>query len=699
MKKFYLLPLFLLQIIRLFAWNSITVGDPRNSWYTYPGSIEEVSLSIHPKGAYLEYGLYLTFNAKDSPWDQTNDSLEVVMNFELPEKAIVVDSWLWIGEDIIRAQILDKWSASSIYEGIVKRRKDPSILTKTSATQYELRIFPMIGSEQRKVKITYLMPANWNRNSVEADLPMPIMLASHILPPHLNIFTWTDQTWKNPSLVSGEENLAFTDAVHPDFGFYKKAFIESHNFYRGARIRFDNPMKNGVFLSRFNQETDGIYQLVLNPNHFIESDTRRKVAFLIDYDASNTNISQQELLNNLKAEMLNHLNPLDSFNLIFSNLNITRYSEDWVAATGNNILAAFGSLNNPLSAYSNLPSLLGNGIDFVKNHGADGKIMLISNSDSYGEYSVANTLIKDLTALVDGKIQIHIADYQSISVPYFYFNNQYFRGNEYLYTNLSRLTGSSFFRLLDGFSISQTIGDCFEHLSGAISSFDLHTDMDNGFCYSRYNVSGNDNITYLNDVIVQLGKYHGTFPFTIEISGNYENNFFSYETQIPESAATESDTSLQQIWAGQMIREMEKNSPSNDLVNSIIYQSITERVLSVYTAFLCLEDTTFICHFCADETELVAVEDEDKDSLEELVAFPNPFFDQLKIKLFCEDPSKVNELAIYTPSGTLVHNFDLKDLHTGENLITWNAESLPPGMYFIIVRIGGKTRSFKLVKI
>lgn len=699
MKKFYLLPLFLLQIFHLSAWSSLMVSDPRNSWHTYPGTIEEASLSIHPKGVYMEFGLYLTFSAKDTPWGQTNDSLEVVMNFDLPEEAILIDSWLWIGEDIVRAEILDRWSASSIYEGIVKRRQDPSILTKKSATNYELRVFPMVGSGQRKVKITYLMPVKWQKNSVETELPVEIVRTSYNLPSQFYIFTWPDQTWKNPVVMLNDDLLEFTDEIHPELGQYLKTAIASDQLHSEARISFASPMKNGIFLSRYREEADGIYQLVINPNYFLEAGSTRKVAVLIDYDASNSNISREELLNSIKSQMLNYLNPLDSFNLIFSNLNIIRYSEQWIAATENNIQTAFTTLNDPLSSYSNLPSLLGNGIDFIKKHGDNGKILLISNSDNYGEYSVANTLIKDLIALADGKIQVHIADYQSISLPYYYFNNQYFTGNEYLYTNLSRLTGSAYFRLLDGFSLSQIIGKGFAHLSGVINTFDLHTDLEEGFCYSRYNISGNENHTYLNDMIVQVGKFHGLFPFTIEISGNYENNFFSIETQVDEDFAKDGDSTSRQIWTGQLIRDMEKNATSNDVVNNIIYQSISDRVLSLYTAFLCLEDSTFFCQNCVDETELVAVEDEYQLNEIVLTAYPNPFIDQLTIKLICRDPTEVKELAIYTTSGMLVHAFDLTKLLSGENLITWNGESLPSGMYFLIFKCGGKTYSFKMVKL
>ena len=137
MKKLITL-LLLLQSSLAFCYNQLTVSDARNSWYSYMGTIEEATLSVSPKGLFMEYGLYLTFSARGTNFNQ-NDSVEVVLDFELPQNAIVTDSWLWIGEDISKAIIMDRWSASSIYEDIVKRRKDPSILTKENETQYRLR--------------------------------------------------------------------------------------------------------------------------------------------------------------------------------------------------------------------------------------------------------------------------------------------------------------------------------------------------------------------------------------------------------------------------------------------------------------------------------------------------------------------------------------------------------------------------------
>ncbi|MCS7036690.1 MAG: hypothetical protein RMJ33_11470 [Saprospiraceae bacterium] len=83
---------------------SLRVSDPRVSWSTQQGTLEEATLSIRPVELYLEYGLYLTFSARGAACKPT-DSLEVTFRFELPANAIVHDSWLWISNDISRLAV------------------------------------------------------------------------------------------------------------------------------------------------------------------------------------------------------------------------------------------------------------------------------------------------------------------------------------------------------------------------------------------------------------------------------------------------------------------------------------------------------------------------------------------------------------------------------------------------------------------
>jgi hypothetical protein len=67
----------------------------------------------------------------------------------------------------------------------------------------------------------------------------------------------------------------------------------------------------------------------------------------------------------------------------------------------------------------------------------------------------------------------------------------------------------------------------------------------------------------------------------------------------------------QEAWAGNTIQSLESQAQTNDVINEIVFYSLDERVLSIYSAFLCLEPSRGgeVCYNCMDESELVGVED------------------------------------------------------------------------------------------
>ena len=697
MKKILLLGLFVILLGDIFAYTSLRIGDPRKSWSTYQGNIDYASLTVEPKGTYIEYGLYLTFSSKGSPWTYSKDTLEVVLNFDLPSDAIIHDSWLWLGDDTLKAHIIDKWTASSIYEGIVNRRQDPSILTKKSINSYELRVFPMPGNSVRKVKISYMLPAQWNTTSINAGLPFEILKASRYVPANFDIYLKNDSNWSEPKL-SGVQSIGYLDKIYPGIGQCKYTILTSSNYSSNINVEYPNPISDGYYFSKYQYGDEGIYQLVLMPNQFLSTLDSKKVAVLVDYDASNSNIKQSELLQILKEQMLANFNENDSFNLFFSNLSIKKYSNNWVQATADNINEAFSSIQNPLSTYSNLPSLLYSGIDFIKNNGNDGEIVLITDSGNYGSYQVANTLIADILELMSSKIDIHIADYQSLNYSYNYINNHYYAGNEYLYTNLSKLTAGSYNNINNGFNLSSLIDEAFLHLGGSINSFDLHTDLDYGFCHSRFNIGGNDNLIYLNQPIMQVGKFKGEFPFEIEISGLFNDKLFSKNIAISGESTIESDSLLQQIWAGLYIKSLESQYQSNEIINEIIQNSIDSRILSFYTAFLCVEDSLDLNANNDDDDILIGTDDPEGISLESVTAYPNPFIDNISIDINCGNISDILEIGIYDINGILVHKFDHTLLSSGENTLYWNCSEISNGFYILVYKTKTGLKTIKMLK-
>src|SRR6185369_7250468 len=125
---------------------------------------------------YSEQSLYIKYSDHGQYYSWIS-TLEVVHKFELPHGATVNDLWLWIGDSVMKAIVIDTWTGKHIYDSIHNIRRDPALLTKTG-DQYELHIFPMAAGVVRKIKMSYIAPAQWIDKQASVELPVKFLQAS-----------------------------------------------------------------------------------------------------------------------------------------------------------------------------------------------------------------------------------------------------------------------------------------------------------------------------------------------------------------------------------------------------------------------------------------------------------------------------------------------------------------------------------------
>lgn len=704
LKKFtgLFLLLMLFCATGVIAQNYLKVLDPQQTWYSYQGTIEEATMSVSPKGLFSQVSLYLTFSARGTSFS-SESQLETVLNFSLPKGSFVTDLWLWIGDSISKGVLLDTWTASSIYEGIVNRRRDPAILFKQSATTYELRVYPMLISQTRKVRLTYQVPNTWYGSMLSIPLPIDILKTSANVLQSANIIIWDNSEWKNPRVNNNLTNFAAkTDSF---FGAHKELNLGSINSYSTLSLDYDNPMENGVYLKFYKKQSEGYYQLSCFPGSSLAA-VNKKILFLVDYDSRKSTTERKEIIDNIKLIAAQYLKPEDKFNIFYSGLSIGKVSEEWINAESDKIEEAFTKIDeNSISVYSNLPTLLYKGYDFcVKNNG--GSIYLISNSDQVGSYQSANQLILDIKELMTTNIPTYILDYNDRETTYYYFGNRSYYGNEYFYDNLARLTSGSYDKMSGSFSNSIT--DVYGKMGGTVNSFDLYTTMENGFCFSRHMLSDVDETVQLDKAITQTGKFIGDFPFVIKTSGVYNSVPFTETKVVQDTSSYMSDETTEKIWTSAYINSLESGTLDNSTINEIINLSVTNRILSTYTAFLSVEGDTAYCDDCyGDQGEWISDVEEDGEIPTEftLEAYPNPFNPQVNIVVKLPQNIKSSELSfkIYNILGQVVKTYSAEDIPDGNTInLKWDGKNdsgmtVTSGIYIFMVNGKQFNKSLKLV--
>src|SRR5205814_5442961 len=87
--------------------------------------------------------------------NHTDQQLEGVFYFPLPQDASISGFGMWIGDNLVEADIVEKQRAREIYETIRRERRDPGLLEWSGGNLFTARVFPIPGLSEKRIKITY----------------------------------------------------------------------------------------------------------------------------------------------------------------------------------------------------------------------------------------------------------------------------------------------------------------------------------------------------------------------------------------------------------------------------------------------------------------------------------------------------------------------------------------------------------------
>ncbi|MGH7510679.1 MAG: VIT domain-containing protein [Gemmatimonadales bacterium] len=75
--------------------------------------------------------------------------------YPLPGEAVFTNFSLWMGDQEVRGETMNAEQARAIYEEIVRRRKDPALLSLAGHGLVRAQVFPIQPGETRKVALRY----------------------------------------------------------------------------------------------------------------------------------------------------------------------------------------------------------------------------------------------------------------------------------------------------------------------------------------------------------------------------------------------------------------------------------------------------------------------------------------------------------------------------------------------------------------
>lgn len=257
--------------------------------------------------------------------------------FPVPEGASVSDFAMFIGNERVRGEILESAEARRIYEGIVRRMKDPGLLEYIGRNLFRARVYPIPARGEKRVQISYtevlkaenglvkyLYPLNtekFSRDPLE-DVGISVRISSPV--PIVNVYSPSHK-------VSVRKDAAGSALV----GYEAKDVRPDKDF-----LVYYSLSKDDVGLSFLSWEgADGGYFMFLAAPRFAapgEKVVAKNVVLVLDSSGSMSGTKMRQAREAARF-VLNHLGDGDAFTLVDFDDGVTAFSEELVPATAENV--------------------------------------------------------------------------------------------------------------------------------------------------------------------------------------------------------------------------------------------------------------------------------------------------------------------------------------------------------------------------
>ena len=113
-----------------------------------------LTLGYHKVNVDIRDGIARTV-IEESFVNHTDGRLEGTFYFPLPQDASISGFGMWIGGELVEADVVEKQRAREIYETILRERRDPGLLEWTGGNLFKARVFPILAHAEKRIKITY----------------------------------------------------------------------------------------------------------------------------------------------------------------------------------------------------------------------------------------------------------------------------------------------------------------------------------------------------------------------------------------------------------------------------------------------------------------------------------------------------------------------------------------------------------------
>jgi len=498
---------------------------------------------------------------------------EGMYHFPLPGEAVFSSYSLWQGDQELRGEAMDAAQARSIYETIVRQKRDPALIELAGNGLIRARVFPINPGETRKITLKYTQMLDrageaWRfrylgdrgRQVAPRSFQMAIDSAARFSDPYSP--THQVQTSRNGNHI----DVTLADGA------------------AGGDFELLLPLARGlVGMSLVTQHPageDGYFMLLLAPGAAAQSEAlRRDLVAVIDVSGSMSGEKMAQAKQAL-TQLTGSLRESDRFRLVAFSGGVRRYASGWTSATAaNRSDAATWIRSLEAEGGTNIAGALTEAFAEAPDAEALGVVVFLTD----GQPSVGESDPERIAERAEqGRGRFRVFSFGVGDDV-----------NTYLLDRLTERARGTTEYVRPGENIEQAVGALAAKVASPVLT-DLALSATPGV--ELYDLQpGSLPDLFAGDEMVVFGRYRGAGSAggerTVSVRGRRNGRDESFQTTL---ADREGDARyIEQLWAarkaGALSREIRMRGQTKELIDALKQLALRYGILTEYTAYLVQE--------------------------------------------------------------------------------------------------------------
>ncbi len=516
--------------------------------------------------------------------------IEGIFIFPLPEKAAISEFAMYIGEEKVKGEILDRDEARRVYENIVRRLKDPALLEYVGRNMFRARVYPIPARGEKRIQLSYSEILRAERNLIRYAYPLNTERFSLHPIQEVTISTKIESKTPLSNIYSPSHKISVRkeDEGKARVSFEGKDIKPTKDF-----ILYYSFTRDDIGISFINgQGPEANYFMLLASPRYVEKREKilkKNLIFVLDSSGS---MRGDKIIQAKEAArfVIDHLDENDRFSIVDFDDGVETFSPEIVVATTEKKKEAFSFIEViEDSGGTNINEALLRALRMVEPGDRPNYILFLT--DGLPTVGVTET----------GDILKNLDKANTLGCRVFIFGV----GNDVNTDLLDRISsqnrGTSVY-VSENEDLELAISSYYEKISSPLLS-----DIEIGFngievkdMYPRILPD-----LFRGSQLIMIGKYKGEGPVSVALKGKVgkeEKTFILKEQELEKQAAYDF---LPRLWAtrriGYLLQEIRLHGEKDELVEEVKRLGLKYGIVTPYTSFLVTEKERLTLEAAAPE--------------------------------------------------------------------------------------------------